>query len=730
MRKNLKKAFNVLLSLIVMTLTILGTGNIAHAEESTMTFIPFRSDLVKYVTARASDKNAVIQGQWFRLFQEETSTSGWSNTYYSDYTSATGVTKSSKGIQVTYNPDFDPFLYSTIASNSDFVTNWINNKPTVFDNYCKNYKTHPVFCDAIVNLTKSGFMIGSGYKKTDNVFEYGFASKDYWDLKVLAILAHKWNSLSTEQQNWCKSYISYLVSDYVNRGSNAIAAKNNNSALYNLMSISTEGFNSSKGQEFFSNANNDSSVKVGELLKNIVASYGKASDIRTSDAYTISNVSPIFAGDGDCDYNNNSLGDNDYDWLAYTIWFSNDSMWARLRTFIDGDTTAATLKKEWLLRYYSKHSNTATDSNAVANAIAKQGQTFSETGAAFTIGGCNKTARVGHRGFTCNSDHYGYGSYSVYKPVGVSAISFSHTGNFDCRYQWLIRDSATLEVIDQCTTYSPAQTITLPSKYIWSSKISVMVMVQGINHAKGKVGAGSCYGGDVSPVIEWTYVQLSNCEINNHAYSYTYNFSADHKECTATGTCVHCGHSISITDSTIISSQDSNYFIYTADFDHTTVPAKTTRVAKVKGNQVYKPGSQFITGKTSDSQTNSRINKGVDFVMSASISTQCSLSAGVIKPGAKFLTVTATASQSTFILYNSHGTIMSERTLYTGSPSHGGYSQASYKFDLRDYSDAELEGAYLVVKLYSYSHNTGGHEVGKPVTATARVSLDSIEINY
>lgn len=730
MKKIFKQAINIILSIIVMSLTIIGSGNVAQAEESTMTFIPFRSDLVKYITARASDQNQIIQGQWFRLFQEETSMSGWANTYYSDYTSSTGVTKSSKGIQVTYNPEFDPFLYSTITSNTDFISNWIKTKPTVFDNYCKNYNSHPIFCDGIVNLTKNKYMLGDGYKKSNNVFEYGFASKDYWDIRVLAILSYKWNELSQPQKDWCKSYITYLITDYISRGEAAIASKKNNPALYNLMAISKEGFNSDKGQEFFTHVNSDSSLKIGELIKNVINSYGKTSDIKTIDIYNITNLSPVFAGDGDCDYNGNSLGDNDYDWMAYNICFSNDSMWSRFRGFVDGDPTAAQQKKEWILRYYSKHSGNASSSNDVANAIANQGKTTSVTGAPFTIGGCNKTARVGHVGFTCNSDHYGYGSLSVYKPVGVSSISFSHTNTFDCLYQWRIVDGNTNSVIEECTTYSPSPQIDIPAKYIWSPKISVFVSLKGINHAKGKVGAGSCYGGNVSPVIEWTYVKLSNCDVNGHQYAYTYNFSADHKECTATGTCVYCGHNTSITDPTIIASQDSTHFIYTADFDHTTVPAKSDRVARTTGSQLYKPGSQFITGKTSDSQTNSKINTGNDFTMSASISSQCSLSAGVIKPGAKSMTVTSTATQNTYILYDKRGTILCERKLSSGNPSYGGCSQVSYTFDLSDYTDYELEGSYLVIKMYSFSINAGGHEVGKPVTAVARVSLGSIEIKY
>ena len=266
MKKFLKAAINILLSGTILAGTFLGTGTISSAEEAQgqKIFIPFRSDLVKYVTSNAGSKDVIIQSQWFRLFTEEASTPNWPNIYYSDYTSSTGITLSSKNTQVTYNSSFDQFLYRTITSNSDFISNWIKTVPSVFEGYCNNYKNHPVFCDGIVDLTKNGYMLGGGYKKSNNIFEYGFAKKDYWDLKVLAILSFKWNDLTLTQKNWCMTYLPYLVPDYEARGVNAIAAKSNNEALYNLMTISNEGFNSTKGQEFFSYANSSNEIRIGE----------------------------------------------------------------------------------------------------------------------------------------------------------------------------------------------------------------------------------------------------------------------------------------------------------------------------------------------------------------------------------------------------------------------------------------------------------------------------------
>ena len=360
MKKILKTTINIMVSSIVAAGTIFSTSYVSNAapqpqatsasttqatSNEDLIFIPFRSDLVKYITSNAHNSDKIIQAQWFRLFTEETSTPNWSSIYYGDYTNSSGVTVSSKNVKATYNPSFDPFLYGTITSNTDFVSNWINNVPNVFDGYCSNYKSHPVFCDAIVQLTKNGYMLGGGYKKSNNVFEYGFAKKDYWDLKILAILASKWNELSVTQQNWCKTYLPYLVSDYVSRGSAAIAAKNNNEALYNLMAISNEGFNSSAGQEFFSYANSNNNIRIGDLFKNVFTANGRTGNIRTADVYTEVNLNGIFGGDADCDYTNSNLGDGDYDWFAYNVCFSGDAIWSRIRTFVDGDANGSILKK-------------------------------------------------------------------------------------------------------------------------------------------------------------------------------------------------------------------------------------------------------------------------------------------------------------------------------------------------------------------------------------------------
>ena len=63
MKKFLKAAINILLSGTILAGTFLGTGTISSAEEAQgqKIFIPFRSDLVKYVTSNAGSKDVIIQ---------------------------------------------------------------------------------------------------------------------------------------------------------------------------------------------------------------------------------------------------------------------------------------------------------------------------------------------------------------------------------------------------------------------------------------------------------------------------------------------------------------------------------------------------------------------------------------------------------------------------------------------------------------------------------------------
>lgn len=725
MKRYLKTTINILLSGIVAAGTFFSTGYISRAAESvpesSLIFIPFRSDLVKYITSNANNTDEIIQGQWFRLFKEEISTPYWSNTYYGDYTSSTGVTVSSKGTQATYNTSFDPFLYGTITSNSDFISNWINTVPTVFEGYCNRYKSHPIFCDAIVELTKDGYMLGDGYKKANNIFEYGFAQKDYWDLKVLAILASEWNELSATQQNWCKTYLPYLVSDYVSRGSNAIAAKNNNEALYNLMAISNEGFNSAKGQEFFSYVNSNDNIRIGDLFKNIFAASGRTSDIRTEDVYTEVNLNGLFGGDADCDYNNSRLGDGDYDWFAYNVCFSGNVTWSRIRTFVDGDATGSVLKKEWLLRYYSSHSTNGS-TNAVASAIAKQGKTESVVCGSVTMSGCNKSCwSDDDEGFNCPS-HSATGGASIKKPIGVEKISFTSGA---MGYKWRIVDTSTGAVISEnMGSYSVSPTITLDAKYVWSSSISVYVESY-FYKMGGIVGMGSCYAHQEETKVNWTYAVLNQCEIHGHNYQYSYSFSADHSKCTAVGYCRGCGAKKTFVDNSLTKTEDSTAYIYTADFAHTPVAARSERVNKTTGSYTYRAGDAAISGKTHDFQTVSKTYTGTGFSLDTAVSGSCSLASGQIKPGAKTITISASGSKNTFTVYTKRGKVL--RTITLMSMYQG---ETKYTFDLTDFSDADLDGAYVVINMYSQDHFNSGLAIGDGGRSTSTINFNYITINY
>jgi hypothetical protein len=730
MKKIFKTTIKILLSGTIAAATLFSSAVTVKAAApvtqnalaENKTFIPFRSDLVKYITSCAHESNTVIQSQWFRLFKEETSTPGWSKTYYGDYTDSTGVTRSSQNVQVTYNASFDPFLYATITSNSDFISNWIRNVPTVFDGYCINYKTHPVFCDGLVELTKNGYMLGGGYRQANNIFEYGFAQRDYWDIRVLAILAHNWNNLTATQQNWCKTYLSYLVNDYVSRGAAAIASKNNNVALYNLMSISNEGFYSAKGQEFFSYANSDSTVSIGQLFKNIMVANGRTGHIRTADVYTEVNLNGLFAGNANCNYTGNSLGDGDYDWFAYNVCFSGDAVWSRIRAFVDGDASGSVLKKEWLLRYYASHGSNGSV-NAISEAIAKQGETVKEKAGSVVLPGCNKENRSRSTpGFYCYG-HDATGEATVSKPAGVEYIAFGSDGGRG--YKWRITDNSTGTVISEnMESYSPSPKIKLDARYIWSNNISVYVQTY-FHDDGGNVGIGACYASTKNTYVNWTYVVLNQCETSGHRYEYTYSFNADHSQCTAYGVCAGCGDRKNYIDGTITKTQDSRFYYYTADFAHTPVAARTYTVSKTTGTFTFKPGNTAISGTTHDEQSISQRCSGEGFELHTAVSGRCSLAAGNIKPGAKYVTISASGSENCFTVYNKRGKEL--RTITLLNESQG---ETKYTFDLTSLSDADLDGAYVVVNMMSRSTFSSGMTIGQIANCTSKINLNYITVKY
>ena len=93
--------------------------------------------------------------------------------------------------------------------------------------------------------------------------------------------------------------------------------------------------------------------------------------------------------------------------------------------------------------------------------------------------------------------------------------------------------------------------------------------------------------------------------------------------------------------------------------------------------------------------------------------------------GAKTITVSASAKEVTFKLYSPKRGCLDEIALYSSSSS-----ELIWTFDCSDYSDAELEGAYISVNMHSTAQNSGGRAVGDRASVNATVRFNYIKVTY
>ncbi len=727
MKKMVRNIINTLLSLVIVFSALFGTSITARAEE-TKQFIPFRSDYVNYLSKYSYSKSDVTQYVWLKLFKEELNwTPGmpwyhpqfasWSNRYYSNYVSSTGTTESSQNKQVTYNPEFDTFLYQTVINNPEFVINWINENPAVFTQYTKTIKDHPVFAKSVVDLTAEGKYLGDGFNSPTNVFLMGINSTSddkqnaKWsatcttasthDIDILRIYGNQYSKLNTTQKRWVRTYMQWMVNDYVAHGAAAIAARNNSVELYNLIAASYEGFVSAKAQEFFNYAIGNSDVHVGDIIVNGAEGYNVSNQLWTGAEDVAQNNNDMYlifmVSDADCDYKSaTDLGDNDYDWLAYNICFGG-GYWARLRTLVSGNGTTYEQMQDWLMRYYLKHPN-ASGGWSINNAVARAGQTHNiYHDGNINVSACNSKAGVRPGGYVDESfwcsGHCDEASTIFNKPVGVGRINLSSGypggagGGQGSTYRWKIYDSKTGRVISE-SGWTENSSIVLSSRDTWSSTIVVDCGVK-IYHGHGNqrtsysehVGSGECYGTSNngrhnSFDVNGTYADVKRCIRYGHSFAVSdYNWNADHTSCTCVMRCVNCGTAHNIVDDSIVCTSYADRIEYTADFAHTTAAPKTDTVLK---------GSGEITFTAADlSGSASGVGKG-----------SCSLPASKITKGPKGVTISANATKTSYTILNRYGEIID-----SGIFSSNAIDTQTKFIDLSYYDDNQLEGLYVIINM-------------------------------
>ncbi|PHU39104.1 hypothetical protein CSX00_12325 [Pseudobutyrivibrio ruminis] len=774
-----------------------------HAEENQGDFIPFRSDYVAYIAQNASADSDIVQWVWLKLFDEETnwnssqsyysatatdpsgntvSASKWATKYYNLYVGTDGALKSSYNTQVTYNPEFDGFIFATLINNDDFVINWLNQEPGVFKQYAQTSSSHPIFTEGMIELTKNGLFLGGGKDASNNTFLKGAGStntkynakwsaggttRDTYDISVLKIFGSDYMSLSDIQKTWVKTYMEWMVSDYVEYRTGGVAAKNNSESLYNLISTSYEGFaNGNVNQEFFNYCISSPDVAVGDLIVNAAEKMGETSAYRTGKADVAANInmSSIWAGDADCDYTETSLGDNDYDWLAYNICFSNSSFYSTLRTLVDNNTVTAQQKQEWLMRYYQKHS-TSSSEGSMSYAIQHAGETITSDVkyASSTWTGCGRSCwSDDDDSFWCPI-HSGEGYQDVVKPIGVKSFSFElkpggggfGNGHVASSLNVTVKDTDSGTVIYDNIELQNKATLSIPDKYVWSSTIVISISAHYKDGLNQHVGRGACdryHNGYCNAT--WTYVPLSDCEKNRHIYSYSYQFydkydnpitsgsSTTPYYCKATGYCTKCPATDVQYDYTLRQVNTTSKMDYVADFEHSSeIGEKTYTVYKGSAATSFKEYSStkntgYTTGSCSGSSSSGKYaasssktvienGSGNSFGLHASASGTFSLKSGSIMDGAKTITVSASAKEVTFKLYSPKRGCLDEIALYSSSSS-----ELTWTFDCSDYSDTQLEGAYISVNMHSTAQNTGGRAVGESASVNATVRFNYIKVTY
>lgn len=785
MKKMVKKIINTLLSLMVIISALFSTTISARAEENIvytnqnsnipsnkeLSFIPFRSDYANYLSKYSSVKCDAVQYVWLKLFGEELnwtndkpwfnpSFTSWTNRYYSDYVSSTGIIKSSKDIQITYNPEFDAFLYQTIINNPEFIINWINEQPQVFSEYTKRIYDHTVLADALIILTSDGTYLGGGKDSETNVFLRGAnatstdklnakwtgtsTTKDTHDIDILRVFGWDYSSLNDIQKNWVKTYIELLVNDYIQNRNNAIASLNNSAELYKLIAISGYGFTRGEvNQEFFNYCINTPVCKVGDLIANSMERYDKLSELRygPNDICKFSDMGAIWASDADCDYGNDwpggrssgtNKGDEDYDWLCWNICFNSDSYYSTLRNLVEGHPTTKRQMEDWLSRYYlspnnPNHPNIPSGSSSAL--IGKWG-----------IGGCHLNL-VETGAWDCSGHTDKSGALRATKPIGAKTIVLTTNGNtyqqmYGSSLSYTIRN-AYGQVISSGSApkgfWSSSVTISVPTKYIWQELYIEAHGTVEQGH-KGHNSSGGCISTAMAEYLHsnapglfpnqpkyhtmtstYYYVDITACQRHGHSYRpAAYSWSNDHSYCVCTMQCPNCNSTYTLTSTEVVAQSHSDKTIYTASFGIKSVDENTTN-SDQRSTTVYKGSGCKVF--TSDDLSGNPVGIGYG---------SCTLAADKISPGPQSITINLIASDAVVLLMNSKGAIVDQRNISTGSTT---ISSMDAVFDLSDRTDDDLNGLYVVINAQTIvkNYNNIGNYIG---SAFAPYRINQIKIEY
>ncbi|QFJ53898.1 hypothetical protein [Pseudobutyrivibrio xylanivorans] len=253
----------------------------------------------------------------------------------------------------------------------------------------------------------------------------------------------------------------------------------------------------------------------------------------------------------------------------------------------------------------------------------------------------------------------------------------------------------------------------------------------------------------VSGTVE-VITTYADCDVKGHTWNCDATLNSDMKTATITYTCgKNATHTHTITNAPVkVTTTDSEivYSVFAAKLNDYKV---VKRVARTTGSsdQTILLNSSNTSGSLLVSASSSKVNepagsKSSRIYTEANVNMYCSVHAGVIKAGAKSVTLNFNKINTkdvfknlSITLYSSTGKIMgtNKQTVVGTQDMDIHNSQYTNDYTVRlvpaQWTDSDYENCYLVISASACAQNWTSPG-NTPSPATAKIQLDSLTINY
>ena len=429
----LKKVAAVSLAVVTALAAVPTTTLIANAEE-TQVFIPFRSDYINYLSEYSTETNSAENIYLFaKAMGEMYSNANWTKTYHTEVVlpGGTYLSDSAAANHPLYkngvaDPVYDQLIANLITANgATFLNSWINGYTAKGTTYLSAATGKESFINSFDNEHESFAKTSNAiikYTKTSEglawLNQFSFANTGKVEhsvgVTILKLLCDNWKDLDSNQANWCKAYLPYLLENYSTYGNSAIAAKGKNSDLYDFMARSVNGAQSglsskvyhgiSLQQEFF-NYVVSSGQGFGSFCQNVIGggNYTAVTPNRTISGVSIAGVGTAKAmftdSNANANYTQTSLGDGDYDWFGHGVYLNSETgsnnQFATIRTLINNNSTTKFLYDDWVKRFRGTNGGTYSWSSVTNYNITSNNTNSSGGGGNFFLTGSGSNRQGG-----------------------------------------------------------------------------------------------------------------------------------------------------------------------------------------------------------------------------------------------------------------------------------------------------------------------------------------------